>query len=157
MAVIPTPLRDAGDHRILRELPGAATECRPEREVRHERDLSLDAQLEHVLAGPVDDAVGVLHLGDVDQVERAPCDGVGCGLADADQVELALTSQILERAELLGQQIAVGSALISRRLTRSIRSTAQGAQVVLDPGAQLGRALGGQPCALRRRGGRRPS
>ena len=105
MTVIPSPLRDRGDGRILRQPLGAAGERRTEREVGDERDLSLDAQLEHVLAGAVDDAVGVLDLGDLDQVERA-ADGIGTGLADADQVELAFAAQILERAELLGEEVA---------------------------------------------------
>ena len=86
------------------QLPGAAAERRTKREVRHERDLPLDAQLEHVLAGAIHDAVGVLHLGDVDELERA-ADVAGAGLADADQVELALAAQILERAELLREEV----------------------------------------------------
>ena len=105
MTVIPRRSATPAIGRILRQLLGAAGERRTEREVGHERDLSLDAQLEHVLAGAVHDAVGVLHLGDVDQLERA-ADARCARLADADQVELAFAAQILERAELLGQEVA---------------------------------------------------
>ena len=63
------PLRDPSDGRIVRQLLGAAAERRTEREVGHKCDLSLHAHLEHVFAGAVDDAVGVLDFSDVDQVE----------------------------------------------------------------------------------------
>ena len=82
----------------------AADERRAEREVRDERDLVLDAHVEHVLAGAVDDAVGVLHLADLRELEHA-ADRVRAGLADADQVELALAAEVFERAELLGQEV----------------------------------------------------
>ena len=74
-------------------------------------------------------------------------DVIGTRLADPDQVELALPAQILERAELFGQEIRE-RARHQTEVDEVHPIDPQGAEVVLDPGAQLGGALRGQPSAL---------
>ena len=58
---------------------------------------SLLAQSQLVFLGAVDDAIGILHARDVDELQR-PADGVGGGVGDPDQVELALLAEILQCA-----------------------------------------------------------
>ena len=71
-------------------------------------------------------------------------------VAHADEVELALLAQVLELAELLGQRDGRPGAVVEQPQVDEVHALdLQRAQVVLDAGAQLGRALGRQPRALR--------
>ena len=130
--------RHLGDRRVGRQLRGTARERGPQREERHEGELALLAQIELVLFCPVDNAEGVLHTRDVHELKRS-ADGVGGGVGDPDEVELALAPQILQRAQLLGQA-TVGLVLVEQAQVDQIHPlTSQRAQVVLDARAELGR------------------
>ena len=147
----PPPGGDRRDRRVGRQLPRTAGEGRAERKERHERELALLAQRQHVLLGAIDDAVGILDARDIDELER-PADGVGRGVGDPDQVELALLAQILQRAQLLGQP-TFGVVLVEQAQVDEIDPLElQRAQVVLDAGAQVGRRVpGSQPPTSSRR------
>ena len=133
--------RHLGDRRVGRQLRGTARERRPQREERHEGELALFAQIQLVLLCSVDDAEGVLHTGDVHELKRS-ADGVGGGVRDPDEVELALAPQILQGAQLLGQA-TVGLVLVEQAQVDEIHPlTAQCAQVVLDACPELVRRQG---------------
>ena len=82
---------------------------------------------------------------------------VGARFADPDQVELALAAQILEGAQLLGEQVARGFERVDQAQVDEIHPLdPQRAQVVLDAGAQLGGKLRRAATRPDRHGGRRP-
>ena len=140
-------LGHAGDRRVLRQPARAAGERRAEREERHERDPALAAELDDRLVLAVEDAVGVLDLAEVDELER-PLDAVERHVGHADQVELALVAQVLQRAELLGQRDARRRRRRRQAQVDQVHPLdAQGAQVGLDALAQLVGAQGRQPGA----------
>ena len=56
--------------RVAGQLLRTTGEGRPKREEGHEGDLQFAAELDDVLVGAVKHAVGVLHLAEVDQLER---------------------------------------------------------------------------------------
>ena len=145
----PCRSRDPGDGRILGQLPGPAAERRAKREERHERDPALDAQLEHVLAGAIDDAVGVLHLGDVDELERAPRTSPVPASLMPIRSSLPSLAHVLERAELLRERSRRGAlGVVDQTEVDEVHPLhPQRAEVVLHPDAQLGRTL----CAAARR------
>ena len=140
-----------GDRRILRQLGGAAGERRAQREERHERNRVLARQIDDRLVGAVDHAVGVLDpaelatLGVLDR-ELGP---LKRHVGDADEVELALPAEVLERPELLG----VGTseppwASRTRRLTRSMRSTRSERRLSSTPARSSGGESAGSHAAL---------
>ena len=56
--------------RVCGQLLRTTGEGRPKREEGHEGDIPFAAELDDVLVGAVKHAVGVLHLAEVDQLER---------------------------------------------------------------------------------------
>jgi hypothetical protein len=117
----------------------------PSGEEGHEGDLALAAELDDRLVLAVEDAVGVLHLAEVDELERSLYE-LATHVRDSDQVELALPAEVLQRTDLLGQ---IGAArLVHQAQVDQVHALdAQGAQVVLDALAQLLRGERGQPGA----------
>jgi hypothetical protein len=60
----------------------------------------LSGELDHLVVLAVDDAVAVLDLGDADQLERPLHDRL-VDVREPNQVELALTAQLFELAQLI--------------------------------------------------------
>ena len=140
-------LRHLGDGRIGGELLGAAGEGGTEREERHEGDVVLLAEGEHVLVAAVDDAESVLYAGDVDQL-RARGGPHRCAALEMPIRSSLPSLRMSSSAPSCSASRSSESSSISRRLTASIRSTCERAQVVLEALTQILGTVPRQPPAL---------
>src|SRR4051794_33824797 len=107
------------DGGIGRDRLRPARERRTEREERNERDAALRGQAQRVLVPAQHDAVGVLDLAELDQLERL-LDLGDRRVAQPDRLDLALAAQFLHRAQLIGQRdvralVAIEQAQVDER------------------------------------------
>lgn len=130
----------------------AAGEGRAKREVRDERDPALGAEAQSVFVLAKHDAVGVLHLAELDELQRGLGLGDGC-VADADRLDLALLAEVFHRAELVGQR-DVGSlvAVHQAQVDQGERLDAERCEVGFTPArSSSGRSAGSHAPAASRR------
>ena len=137
-------LRDLDDRGIRCQLRGPAPMRGAERKERDIRDPALARKLDHLLVLAVDDAVAVLDLGYVDELERVPrrC---GIDVGEPDQIELALPSHIRKREQLVLERYrAVGSGLDQAQIHEVETLHPERVEVRLDSFAQLVGSLCGK-------------
>jgi hypothetical protein len=122
----------------------------PEREVGHERDTVLAAVVDERVVLAVHDAVGVLDLADGPDEFLSELDALQGDRRHADQVELALLTQVGQDAELLGGRdpLRLRRAAVVAQVDEVHALDVERAQVLFHLLAQLVRLLGGEPAAV---------
>jgi F420-dependent NADP oxidoreductase-like protein len=124
---------DLGDRRVGGEPCRPAPVRRAERTEGHERDLALRAIGEQVVVSAVDDAVGVLDPGDVDELARM-LERRAIDVGETDQLDFALAAEIVQRAELVRERHRRTVAGAGQAQVDEVEPLdAQGPQVRLDP------------------------
>ena len=134
-------LRDLGDLGYGGQSHRSSPERRPQRKERHKGDLVLLSEINQRVILAVDDAVAVLDLGNIDELERQS----HMTLADVrepDQIDLACNAQVLECTQLLLERYE-GAAPVADQVQVDESETLdeQRAEVLLDSLPKLLRSL----------------
>ena len=124
-----------------------------EREERHERDVVLEACVQHRLRGAVDEVVGVLDRDDLGAIQR-DSQVVEADAGQADAADQPFVARGDHGGQLTVEQLAVdvadcaGIARVDPQVDGGQPVGAKGLQVLLDVGAQFVGFLCGVPVAL---------